>query len=283
MTRFDVSSLGALTPAYASPEMLLNLDPDPRDDVYALACVAYSLLAGKHPFDGMPAYRAQHEQMSVPPIKGLGRRRMRALRRGLAFTRNARTPSVKQFLFELRRARDERRTMRVVAASATGALLLAGLTGYSYWAQRCARLDDAFLAKLVADARSAQIEIDPEYKDVLLEQGFQYLDMAERQFDAAILSEGVSSAFGAFRSVLQIDPEAPEPIEGIRRIIRLYESEAERLYRAGLFAQSVQVADFGLALHPRDCTLQRLRQRAAPAVDGKTAFEVRLKSRLQAC
>ena len=40
-----------MTPAYASREMLLGMDPDPRDDIYALACVAYELFAGQHPFD----------------------------------------------------------------------------------------------------------------------------------------------------------------------------------------------------------------------------------------
>jgi len=42
----------ALTPAYASPEMLRNQDPDPRDDVYALACVAWKLMTGELPFKG---------------------------------------------------------------------------------------------------------------------------------------------------------------------------------------------------------------------------------------
>jgi hypothetical protein len=36
-TVFDPGSLGALTPAYASPEMLEQREPDPRDDIYALA------------------------------------------------------------------------------------------------------------------------------------------------------------------------------------------------------------------------------------------------------
>ena len=32
-TIFDPGSLGALTPAYASPEMLEHREPDPRDDI----------------------------------------------------------------------------------------------------------------------------------------------------------------------------------------------------------------------------------------------------------
>jgi predicted Ser/Thr protein kinase len=40
-TVFDAGSLGGLTPAYASPEMLEHRVPDPRDDIYALACITY--------------------------------------------------------------------------------------------------------------------------------------------------------------------------------------------------------------------------------------------------
>ena len=39
------------TPQYASCEQLQGWCADPRDDIYALACMAYQLLAGKHPFD----------------------------------------------------------------------------------------------------------------------------------------------------------------------------------------------------------------------------------------
>lgn len=42
------------TPAYAAPERLLGLAPDPRDDVFSLAVVAYQLLAGRHPFGSDP-------------------------------------------------------------------------------------------------------------------------------------------------------------------------------------------------------------------------------------
>ena len=39
-TLFDPGELGALTPAYASIEMFEGIAPDPRDDIYALACTA---------------------------------------------------------------------------------------------------------------------------------------------------------------------------------------------------------------------------------------------------
>ncbi len=97
-TVFDAGSLGGLTPAYASPEMLEHREPDPRDDIYALACITYELLTGRHPFDRMSATQARGIGMKPLRPKGLGRRQRRALRCALCFEREARTPSVAQFL-----------------------------------------------------------------------------------------------------------------------------------------------------------------------------------------
>ncbi|MBC7514117.1 MAG: protein kinase [Herminiimonas sp.] len=97
-TVFDAGSLGGLTPAYASPEMLEHREPDPRDDIYALACITYELLTGRHPFDRMAATQARGIGMQPLRPKGLGWRQWRALRCALCFEREARTPSVTQFL-----------------------------------------------------------------------------------------------------------------------------------------------------------------------------------------
>lgn len=99
-TLFDAGKLGALTPAYASLEMLQGEDPDPRDDLYALACVAYELLAGRHPFNKLPATSAKENNLLPAPIKGLNRRQMRGLMRGLAFDRDKRSPDVEAFIEE---------------------------------------------------------------------------------------------------------------------------------------------------------------------------------------
>lgn len=109
-TVFNPSSLGALTPAYASAEMLEGEEPDPRDDVYALACVAYELLSGRHPFDRKSASYARDRRMTPAPIRGLSRAQMRALTRALAFSRRARTASVAAFIEELQSTPPRMRT-----------------------------------------------------------------------------------------------------------------------------------------------------------------------------
>lgn len=97
-TVFDAGSLGALTPAYASLEMLQGQHPLPSDDVYALACVAYEIFCGRHPFDKTPADQAKQKRMTPKRIKSLSRRQWRALEQALAFTRNKRTATVGEFV-----------------------------------------------------------------------------------------------------------------------------------------------------------------------------------------
>lgn len=98
ITVFDAGSLGALTPAYASLEMLQGLEPLPSDDVYALACVAYEMFGGGHPFEKMPADKAMQQGLKPKKIRHLSRRQWRALKQALAFTRSQRTASVAEFV-----------------------------------------------------------------------------------------------------------------------------------------------------------------------------------------
>ena len=48
------SAAGFVASAYASPERLLGLTSDPRDDVFSLAVVIYELLTSRHPFGDDP-------------------------------------------------------------------------------------------------------------------------------------------------------------------------------------------------------------------------------------
>jgi serine/threonine protein kinase len=100
-TLFDPGKLGALTPAYASLEMLEGEEPDTRDDTYALGCVAYELLTGKHPFNKLPANKAQENKLVPPIVKGLKKKQNRALRRAVAFRREDRSQNVDDFIEEL--------------------------------------------------------------------------------------------------------------------------------------------------------------------------------------
>lgn len=118
VTVFDPGSLGALTPAYASPEMLENREPDPRDDIYALGCITYELLTGRHPFNRLSALQARDAGLRPQRPPGLGHRQWRALRNALALRRELRTPTVNGFLKEIG-AREMRRRQPLLIGAGT--------------------------------------------------------------------------------------------------------------------------------------------------------------------
>lgn len=96
-TVFDAGNLGALTPAYASLEMLQGKTPDVRDDIYALGCVAYEILTGVHPYNKVPADEACKQGMKLEKIKDINKHQWRAIEKSLAFKREDRTATVEEF------------------------------------------------------------------------------------------------------------------------------------------------------------------------------------------
>ena len=93
-TDFDPARLAALTPAYASREMLNGDNPEPRDDLYSLGVVIYMVLTGRHPFGRVPATDAAHEGMRAERVRGLSRQRWRTLSQCLAFNRSDRPADI---------------------------------------------------------------------------------------------------------------------------------------------------------------------------------------------
>lgn len=106
-TRFDPYSLGAITPNYASPEMLANEKPTPADDIFSLGCVMYALLTGKHPFldeNGrkLTSALAQANGLQPKKIRGLSRRLQRVVQTSLQFDRALRYQNGVAFLTHIK-------------------------------------------------------------------------------------------------------------------------------------------------------------------------------------
>lgn len=96
-TVFDAGTLGALTPAYASREMLRGKKPDVRDDIYALGCIAYEMLTGEHPFNKMPADEAFNRKLKPKRITDIKKQQWKAIEKALSFRREDRVATVDEF------------------------------------------------------------------------------------------------------------------------------------------------------------------------------------------
>ena len=125
--QFDIRTVGGLTVAYASPEMLGGADAIPADDVFALGLIAFELVNGSLPFG-----RKRNDELgarpALPPLPGLRPWEKRAIRRSLAMPRAARWQDAAAFE---RAMRPPVRTAWI--AGLTLATLLAG--GGAAWLQ----------------------------------------------------------------------------------------------------------------------------------------------------
>ena len=89
------------TPGYASCQVLEGRRPDVRDDVFALACVAYRLLCGEHPFSENSALEARAAGSSTRKPERLSHRQWRILQEGLQWDREMRPGDVQNWLERL--------------------------------------------------------------------------------------------------------------------------------------------------------------------------------------
>ena len=135
VTVFDAGSLGALTPAYASLEMLLGQEPDVRDDIYALGCIAYEMLTGQHPFGRLPADEAAKRGLRPERIASIKRQQWKAIEKALAFKREHRSASAAEF-YEGIVAQSK---PAYLALGSAAFIVLIGIAGYFAWTGRNAQ------------------------------------------------------------------------------------------------------------------------------------------------
>ena len=96
-SRFSDNKVSALTPAYATCEMIAGEPPVASDDVYALACVLYYMLTGSHPYNMKSAEAVALEDLSPLQPDSLTEAEWAPLLQALSCDRAQRPDSVAAF------------------------------------------------------------------------------------------------------------------------------------------------------------------------------------------
>jgi serine/threonine protein kinase len=264
-SRYDPGELGALTPAYASCEMLEHETPDVRDDVYSFACVVYELLTGKHPFARQRAIEARDNRARMAPVSVLSRRQNAALGRALSFQRATRTPSIEAFVAGLRDKQGQllRVLVRGVAAAAVLAAILSG--GWLLRErQQGHAADEAYIASLLQPNAERSRDYDPAKVSNWLGLGDDLLAQSQKVFDEGYLSEGVANAFDAYKDVLRLDPANRKAAEGALAVVRLYLAKAKSLEREHQYKRALELVTIAQRLAPEDKPLRELKEELGP-------------------
>jgi len=231
-TVFNARDLGALTPAYASLEMLLGKDPDPADDVYALACVCYEILSGKHPYGKLSAQKALEVNLEVPVLNSLNRRTRFALTHALALKREQRTATVDSFLDEI-----EPKSVWPKILVSTALITALAIAGSYYYVFNAFKFVDQEIIEL---SREQQLAVN------------DFLELAQIHFDVGYLvAPSGSNALWAYHQVLDIDPYNQQAQEGLQKIAQAVEQQASDLYQQGNYKASLAKIEEGLEAVPK--------------------------------
>lgn len=265
-TLFDAGSLGALTPAYASLEMLKGETPDARDDIYALGCIAYEMFTGQHPFNRKPATEALSLQLKPKKIAHLNKRQWRAIELALAFHRSDRIATVEEFwqLFSYKNTQKN-----AVAWVLFSALLGAGGAAYYFWPQPQQGPDVLSIEKRLRQELSekaikkllAEPSFTPGWQEQLWSemaeakqlvgeqntwwQGLRQkiIDLYVPKIDEAIKKDALSDAQALFKSYERYGPDQQQALDFQAKIAalaaKIQEAEQKRLADAQQRAQQL--------------------------------------------
>ena len=244
-TIFNARSLGALTPSYASLEQLQNSPPDVGDDIYALACVTYELLTGKHPFGRLSAEKAKEVDLRAKPIAKLSRRQWKGLQKALAFQQAQRTATIEEFLADI----------------GPRSTLFYGLLGTGFFAVALVAVNiylSVFAPPTVIETPKVTVKLTPDQQLKIND----LLELASIHADVGYLTAPTgSNALWAYRQVLKIDPYNKAATNGIIHIADLLEQQAWEAYERNDRTTALKRVQEGLEAYPSHTGLLKLREK----------------------
>jgi serine/threonine protein kinase len=125
----QTAPLSGYTPAYASPQLLAGNTPCVADDIFSFACLSYELLTSKHPFERLPADKAQQQNKQATKPAHLNLLQWQTLKRALQFDSAKRTVSISGIIKQFKQPVWQ-------PAVAAAAVLLVGWGGWQYHQQQ---------------------------------------------------------------------------------------------------------------------------------------------------
>jgi serine/threonine protein kinase len=273
-TAFDPAErLGGLTPAYAALEQWNRDAPDPRDDIYAFACVVYFVFSGKHPFARASAKAAFESRMVPQRFDGLTRRQWDVLRRGLALQRGDRIASIDEFLRLFAPQTWFQKYRLWVTAASTAALAL--LLFFAAMSFREYAQDQAMNALLWPPTQPPTQPLSAEQRREIDDVLYLAKDAESQATHAksveefsAIMSKGANNLHDMLTTVRQMDGANAQALRLTSDAAQAYASYARALLSTNNLADAYRMVLEGQNFeHTRE--LLRLRQdvcRRSPAI-----------------
>lgn len=276
-TLFDPAvCLHGLTPAYASLEMWKQADPDPRDDIYALACVTYELLSGRHPFDKLSAKIAHARKLTPKRIESLTRAQWEELRKGLALNREDRTPTVGDFIKAFAppppQSRVRKYALPGAVAGVIATVVAVGVSARYYRVAvedstlevlQCAQIPKPAAIPTEGGRRPPSAEQQQQIEDnIALAKDYMRDATPNTGLDDLkyILSDGPNSVNDILSAVLQINPAHQEALQLKADVANLYAERARVLTGERRVDEALDLVRYGRQVLPSSQELFRLEQ-----------------------
>jgi hypothetical protein len=196
-TVFDPARFAALTPAYASADMLRGAEPEPLDDIYSLGVVAYQIFTGQHPYLRVRADEAAEQGARPKRIRRLSRRQWRTLERMLALERGGRVGCMDEVAAGLLPPRP----LKYWAAAGMAALVL--MAGLGAWSGLSSSTDREMVARDVlisaqirrVDELLAEPAFTPEWEQRLGDETSRLAGVAGAEAEWAVARGRILSLY----------------------------------------------------------------------------------------
>ncbi len=240
------NELVAFTPGFASPEMFAGEAPAPCDDIYALACITYYLISGKHPYGKVQADLAKEMDLVPERIEGLNDRQWNTLLSGLSLDSEERISSAAEFLQGFKPPKRQRWKHATIAVAVITVLI----TGY--FMLKPPVVPDIFTNPLPEQAISAQLQ--QEVADLL--------ELAEmNMLVGRLISPAGSNALDQYQAVLELHPYDRQAIVGLKGLLDIISVQAEESLSSGQYDDVRLLVDAGLKVHAKHKKLNAIKKK----------------------